>query len=106
MTLFGLAISLIKKAGISEEDAFAVLKPLVEGTLLNIEKAGVHKALTGPIARGDVGTVKKHLQEMASAVPQLLQLYKALGLSTVDIALTSEALSENTARELEELLKD
>ena len=56
VTLLDLAIRLIQEAGVQRQDAFNLLKPLIEGTLSNIGNVGVQKALTGPIARGDIKT--------------------------------------------------
>ncbi|MBW1941147.1 MAG: DUF2520 domain-containing protein, partial [Deltaproteobacteria bacterium] len=88
VTLLDLAFNLIKEAGIAGKDAFKILKPLVEGTLDNIEKVGIPAALTGPIARGDIETVTRHLDENRQKKPELLSLYQTLGLHTIDIALS------------------
>lgn len=103
ITLLDLAVQLIQEAGVNRQDAFNLLKPLVEGTLLNIEKFGVRKALTGPIARGDIKTVKKHIQEIEVKRPDLLPLYKLLGFYTADIALAEHAVSESTIKELKQI---
>jgi predicted short-subunit dehydrogenase-like oxidoreductase (DUF2520 family) len=103
VTLIDLAVQLIEEAGINRQDAFNLLKPLIDGTLLNIEKIGVRKALTGPIARGDVKTVKKHMEEIGFKRPDLLALYKLLGFYTVDIAAAENTVSESTIRELKRI---
>jgi predicted short-subunit dehydrogenase-like oxidoreductase (DUF2520 family) len=105
VALFDLAFRLIGQAGISDRNAFDVLKPLVQGTLSNIEKEGIEKALTGPISRGDVETVERHLKEISSKAPELVNIYKILGLHTVGIAQTAGTLPEVTAKELEDVLK-
>ena len=103
VTLIDLAVQLIQEAGIHRRDAFNLLRPLIEGTLSNIEKVGVRKALTGPIARGDVKTVKKHVEEIGFKRPDLLALYKLLGLYTVDIAAAENTVSKSTIRELKKI---
>jgi len=105
VALFDLAFRLIGQAGISGQDAFDVLKPLVQGTLGNIEKVGVEKALTGPISRGDVETVERHLKEIGSKTPGLVNLYKSLGLHTVGIAQAAGTLPEAAAKDLNDVLK-
>lgn len=72
------AAELLAETGISEIWAEAVLFPLVQGTLQNVKKLGLEKALTGPIARGDVETVRKHLEAL-KARPEILEVYTALG---------------------------
>ncbi len=104
VTLLDLAFKLIEEAGIAGKDAFKILKPLVEGTLDNIEKVGIPTALTGPIARGDIETVTRHLDEIGRKKPELLSLYRTLGLHTIDIALSGKTISESTAENLKKIL--
>ncbi len=102
VTLMSMAFKLLDAAGISGASAFDVLKPLIDGTLANIKAVGIPQALTGPIARGDVVTVKNHLSEIASRTPELMELFKTLSRYTIDIARAKGSLSEINA----ELLKD
>jgi len=55
----------------------------LEGTLNNIENAGIPQALTGPIARGDTETVKKHIAALQKEAPDALSVYCELGLQTI-----------------------
>ncbi len=105
VTLLDLALRLIEASGISGPDAIKVLKPLIEGTLANVERVGVIKALTGPIVRGDVETVEKHIQEIGSKKPELLSLYKTLGFHTIDIASAGGTLSEEVTQKLKNILR-
>ena len=100
ITLLDLAFKLIGKAGIADRDAYDVLKPLIEGTLSNIQKVGIPEALTGPIVRGDVKTVEKHLEEIGLKAPELLTLYKTLGFYTIDIAKAKGAISKSSIQKL------
>lgn len=104
VTLVDLSFRLIEEAGISGRDALNILKPLIDGTLANIESVGIPRALTGPIARGDVKTVKDHIAAMESSTPGFLSLYKILGRFTVDIAAAKGTLSESSAEILKDLL--
>lgn len=105
VALLHLAVKLMVTAGISEEESFNVLRPLINGTLSNIEKAGLTKALTGPIARGDDETVRGHITAIVSRTPELISLYKSLGIYTVDIAQEKGDLSEDTINKLRKLLR-
>jgi len=78
VTLMGAALRLIQQAGVPADEAFAVLRPLIEGTLANIDRSGVHQALTGPVVRGDVQTVETHIQAIGKAMPDLLPFYTCL----------------------------
>ena len=86
-------------------DFVPAFMPLVTGTVENIKKLGIPKALTGPISRGDHGTVEKHLTAMES-LPLLLGVYQALGLVTVDVALKKGTIDEEQAKAMRSLLAD
>ena len=64
VTLVKLAADLWDSFGIPREQAIQALLPLLKGTINNIENLGVPNALTGPIARGDIGTVQIHLNTL------------------------------------------
>jgi predicted short-subunit dehydrogenase-like oxidoreductase (DUF2520 family) len=85
--------------------ATRALLPLIRGTLHNIETIGIPQCLTGPIARGDTGTIKKHLEALKEKAPALLSTYKELGLQTVPIALAKGKINDLQARALEAILK-
>ena len=103
VTLLDLAFKLIGEAGIAGQDAFNVLKPLIEGTLSNVEKVGIPEALTGPIVRGDLETVEKHIEEIGLITPELLALYKTFGFHTIDIAKAKGTISESTCKKLKRI---
>lgn len=105
VTLIALSFRLLHEAGISGQAAYEALHPLIDGTLSNIRTVGIPEALTGPVARGDVDTVQKHLKEIKAKTPDLLNLFKTLGLHTVDIATAKGSLSETTAKQLRNILR-
>ncbi|NLM51334.1 MAG: DUF2520 domain-containing protein [Firmicutes bacterium] len=80
------ALQVMEASGIKRQEALPALYPLIAGTLQNIRKTGTTGALTGPVARGDVGTVETHLAALAAKIPHLLPLYATLGEVAVDIA--------------------
>jgi len=104
VTLQNAAFKLMEEAGITEKDVFTVLYPLISGTLSNIEKSGTVKSLTGPIARGDIETITRHIQGIQDKTPQILNLYKVMGLYTIDVAKAGGTLSDEKAEELTRLL--
>ena len=103
VTLLDLAIRLIQEAGVHRLDAFNLLKPLIEGTLSNIGNVGVQKALTGPIARGDIKTLEKHIEEIGCKRPELLALYKMLAFYTIDIAAAGDLISASAIQALKKI---
>jgi predicted short-subunit dehydrogenase-like oxidoreductase (DUF2520 family) len=72
--------------GADRKDALRAVLPLIRGTLANIESAGIPDALTGPIMRGDVQTVRGHLEALGDRAPALLPLYRELARHTVAVA--------------------
>lgn len=103
--LLDTALNLLAEAGVPEEIRLPAFLPLVTGTVENIKKLGIPKALTGPISRGDRGTIEKHLAAMAD-LPLLSEVYQALGLVTVDVALKKGTINEEQAEAMRSLLAD
>jgi len=91
--------------GADKEEALKAVLPLIKGTLANIESAGIPDALTGPIMRGDVETVKGHLQAMARRAPELLPLYRALARHTVMVAQDKNSITPQTAADIKKLME-
>ena len=94
VTILDLALKMLQTAGMEPAAGFAILKPLIEGTLSNVEKIGIPEALTGPIARGDVDTVAAHIDQIVEQVPELKALYCSLGVDTVGIARAKGSIDD------------
>lgn len=105
VTLVKLAADLWQTFGVSTNQATQALLPLLRGTIHNIETVGIPQCLTGPIARGDNGTVSKHLDALHKVAPDVLSAYRELGLHTVPIALAKGRINEHQARELQTVLR-
>jgi predicted short-subunit dehydrogenase-like oxidoreductase (DUF2520 family) len=105
-TLVKLATDLWKTFGVPTPQATQALLPLLRGTLNNVENVGLPHCLTGPIARGDLGTIGSHLTALKREAPSLLSTYRELGLQTIPIALAKGKIDNNRAEELEALLKE
>jgi len=105
VTLVKLADDLWQTFGIPREQATKALLPLIRGTLNNINTVNIPQALTGPIARGDTGTVQKHLIALKKEAPDVLSTYCELGLQTIPIALAKGKIDATKATELRNLLK-
>lgn len=101
VTLSHHASELMSGCGLSREEAIEVLIPLMRGTLDNIAALGPVAALTGPIARGDVNTVGRHLEALTSVGQEAATMYAHLGRWTLAPAREGGTLSSNTAALLE-----
>lgn len=82
IVLGAVAEGLLREVGFSAEDARQALAPLVQGTLGNLRAQG-SGALTGPVARGDAETIRRHL---AALTTEQATLYRALGRVALAIA--------------------
>lgn len=105
VTLVKLATDLWQTFGISTAQATKALIPLLRGTVGNIEDIGLPNCLTGPISRGDLGTIRKHLESLKKNSPSLLDSYKELGLQTIPIALAKGKINSEKAEKLKVLLQ-
>ncbi|HEX73996.1 MAG TPA: DUF2520 domain-containing protein [Dehalococcoidia bacterium] len=105
VTLVKLATDLWQTFNIPPNQATQALLPLLRGTIHNIETIGIPQCLTGPIARGDTGTIRKHLNALQKTAPTLLSTYRELGLQTIPIALAKGKINQHQAHELEAILK-
>ena len=91
-------------AGLDEPTSLAVYIPLARQSLANAERLGIDAALTGPLLRGDVGTLRGHLRTLSEHAPDALPLYVTVARREVAIARRRGALDEQTAAEIETLL--
>ena len=106
VTLVKLATDLWQTFSIPPHQATQALLPLIQGTIHNIDTVGIPQCLTGPIARGDIGTIKKHLDALQEKAPGLLSTYRELGLQTIPIALAKGRINEQQAHELQTILME
>ena len=97
------ASDLLEHIGIDTDRGLEALLPLMEGTVENLREVGLPEALTGPVARGDVATVMRHLQALAATGQESESLYRALGHYTTKIA-QERGLPEETAKDLNRVL--
>ncbi len=94
---------LLLDAGLDPEAAGSMLIPLVTGTLQNVNELGPEKALTGPVARGDYMTLRRHLKAMNRS--QALA-YRKLMVLTTAFAEKSRRITHSQARALRAVLFD
>lgn len=105
VSLLNVVESIYQVIGINEKDAKKAYLPLIYGSLKNIELSGSVAALTGPIARGDSGTIEKHVSALTSSLPKYTSLYSSLGLVTVDLARKKGTLNSRQAKQISNILK-
>jgi predicted short-subunit dehydrogenase-like oxidoreductase (DUF2520 family) len=97
VTLEEFSLQTFEAAGIRRETALEILAPILRGTVENILALGTTEALTGPVARGDVSVIERHLQALEQWNPEIAALYRRLGMATAEL---SENQGHATARSL------
>jgi len=97
IALLDAIVSLGRGAGLDERASLAVYLPLVRQAISGAETLGVRSALTGPIVRGDVGTVRAHLEALARLAPDALGLYRAAAERELAMALADGRLTQEQA---------
>lgn len=103
-TLMDLALNIAERAGLERESAWESLSPLVHATIANVSKSGTANALTGPIARGDVETVRRHLEALKKEDPEISKIYQMLGERTIQLALQKGTINHHDASVLRQML--
>jgi predicted short-subunit dehydrogenase-like oxidoreductase (DUF2520 family) len=92
-------------AGEDGDSALRALEPLVRTAVESVFERGPVAALTGPIERGDAGTVRLHLEALSSTPRRIQDLYRAAGLQTLDVA-RRKGLAAGAAERIEALLRE
>jgi predicted short-subunit dehydrogenase-like oxidoreductase (DUF2520 family) len=101
VTLVAQAMQVLGSAGVEEPGR--VIAPLLQAALDNALRLG-DGALTGPVARGDAGTVAAHLRQLADETPDIRATYLALARATAERALASGRMTASTAEPLLDIL--
>jgi predicted short-subunit dehydrogenase-like oxidoreductase (DUF2520 family) len=112
VVLLEAAVHLWESLGLDGKAALCALLPLLRGAVEKLEEDGLPGALSGPIARGDVGTITQHLALLdALAIGDvegmaLRDAYRALGLLAIPLAEAKGSLSTDTAARLRLVLAE
>jgi predicted short-subunit dehydrogenase-like oxidoreductase (DUF2520 family) len=101
VTLVAQTLDLLAGAGV--ERPADLVRPLLSAALDNVLEMG-DEALTGPVARGDAGTVSAHLEALSRAAPEARAAYVAMARLTADRALAAGRLDPATAESLLDVL--
>ena len=102
-TLVRDAVDALEHAGVVPAER--LLGPLLEAALDNTLRHG-DRALTGPVARGDLETVRLHLRVLAESAPDLLDPYRAQAARTADRAEAAGLLEPAVAVQIRDMLRE
>lgn len=101
VTLVYAGMKIFQDLGFTTDLAQKALWPLIRGTVTNLEQMRPEVALTGPLARGDGETIKKHMTALKKTDSEWLSLYQVLGEATLKYL----TLEEKDCRYLTQILK-
>lgn len=103
--LISVSVEILGTLGLSTEDALKMLSPLVQTTLNNINKSGLEDAISGPISRGDVETVKEHLKQLSEKFPHYQNLYQNMGQILLSYATIMKKISPEKVQLVSSMIK-
>ncbi|HEU0022326.1 MAG TPA: DUF2520 domain-containing protein [Dehalococcoidia bacterium] len=103
--LIQLAVDSWRAMGFSDQEALGALLPLATVTLENIRRHGILASVTGPVVRGDAGTVAAHLEALSRAVPEAIPAYRALAAASLTLA-ARRGLEEQQLEPIRKLVVD
>jgi predicted short-subunit dehydrogenase-like oxidoreductase (DUF2520 family) len=87
VSLFDLATEMLEACGLSKRKSREILAPLLASTVTNLKTANAPRALTGTFARGDIATVRRHLEALSGKeLAAACEVYKLLGLHSLKLA--------------------
>jgi predicted short-subunit dehydrogenase-like oxidoreductase (DUF2520 family) len=104
VTLMSVVQQVLTSLDIDRATAAEVMEPLVRGTLENLSRSTPEDALTGPIVRGDLDTLRQHCLALLRYLPHLVPVYAALAMETVPLAVRSSRLDPERAEEILEMI--
>lgn len=87
VTLLEAAVEVWQAAGFTREEGLEAVAALSGATLESVARLGTRAGVTGPLVRGDVGTVMNHLEALAHAMPEVAALYRTLTEKSLPLAL-------------------
>ncbi|MCH2132193.1 MAG: DUF2520 domain-containing protein [Phycisphaerales bacterium] len=102
--LLAAAADLWQLLDLDRDTAVSALAPMVREAGRNLEVLGVPAVVMGPAARGDTGTIQKHLDELADHAPHLLPLYRELVLLSIPYAQEQGILDTDTASAVQRVI--
>jgi len=102
--LFAEAATIWQSWGATEEDAVRALLPLARGTLASIESAGVANGMPGPVSRGDIGSIEKHVAALTPLGPDVMQFYRVVCDRTIPLGMRRGAIDATAAARLRQIL--
>lgn len=90
--------------GLSREEGLKSLSHMMQQVSKNLKTLGIPAAIAGPYPRGDIGTIKKHLEELYNKYPKVLPLYCELALCALPLAIEKGSINKETHNEIYQVI--
>jgi predicted short-subunit dehydrogenase-like oxidoreductase (DUF2520 family) len=103
--LLAQGAEIYRRIGIAPDDALAALLGLLRGATDAVAHSGPARAMAGSIARGDLETVKRHVQALERLDPEIARFYCTMALKTVPLSLAAGGMSTARAEEIRTFLE-
>ncbi len=100
-----IAIDILIKCGIKKKDGLKLIQPLVQSTEKNIWKRGTLKALTGPVERSDIETIRKHLELLSKHARSYKKTYLELSKHLIKIVEEKGEIDKKKIRLMKKTLE-
>jgi predicted short-subunit dehydrogenase-like oxidoreductase (DUF2520 family) len=104
VTVLSAANDICKQAGIDDAVARHAFASLARCAVDRVEREGAAEALTGPITRGDIATIYRHVDALDRVLPATAELYRCLAAATAGLAATSGRISVDQANDVSKAL--
>jgi predicted short-subunit dehydrogenase-like oxidoreductase (DUF2520 family) len=105
VTLTAVVQQVLGMLDVDRASAQDIIEPLVRGTIDNLAQSTPEDALSGPIVRGDLETLRQHGLALRRYLPHLVPVYAALAAETVPLAVRSGRLDPDRARAILDLIE-
>jgi predicted short-subunit dehydrogenase-like oxidoreductase (DUF2520 family) len=103
VALYDVAINLMREVDVADDISTSALYNIMETTLLNVKSLSPTKAVTGPVVRGDIVTIQRHIDVLKESLPNIIPLYTLLGSWLLNIGSTKGTLSDNEKKSLADI---
>jgi len=102
--LAATAAQLWEHLGATRADGLQAVVAMMRSVVHNLERAGIPAAVAGPYVRGDVGTIRRHLETLSATAPAVLPLYRELALAALPFAVEKGALAPDQSQAIRHLI--
>lgn len=106
VALIDVSLDIFRNAGIDRRQGAMLLAPILRATVENILEEGAENAMTGPISRGDVAIIQRHIEALERVSPESASVYRELGRATLAVVERRKELSGKQLDKMRELLAD